>query len=106
VFEQTSRYYKLNNLKYTQTNRKNNSTHEVEIIVYKERRFLPQAREITTMQYLVVGPGERLDNLTFRSIGDPEQFSHICDANEAMHPLEMTSQPGKVLRLGIHRNVT
>ena len=34
-------------------------------------------------------------------LGDPEQFWRICDANDAMHPLDMTSEPGRILRIAV-----
>lgn len=98
MFEQTSRYFNLKNLTYTKKRKKNNE--DGYGIVYKERRFLPKIQEMNILQDITVMPGERLDNITFRTIGDPEQFWRICDANEAMHPLEMTKESGRFLHVG------
>jgi len=97
MFDQTSRYYNLKNLVY-KIKEKNG---EARTITYKERRFLPKVEQMNIIQNVSVLPGERLDNFTYRTIGDPELFWHICDANEAMHPLEMTREPGRILNIGI-----
>jgi len=77
---------------------------EAHTIVYKERRFLPKVEQMNIIQNVNVLPGERLDNFTYRTIGDPELFWHICDANEAMHPLEMTREdPGRILNIGTQK---
>jgi hypothetical protein len=40
---------------------------------------------------------ERLDNITARDLGDPEQFWRLCDANNAMHPDGLTAEEGRRL---------
>jgi hypothetical protein len=42
---------------------------------------------------------DRLDNITARYLGDPEQFWRVCDANNAMHPRELTEEIGRRLRI-------
>ena len=100
LFEQTSRYFNLKNITYIKKGEKEDD-YDTHIIVYKERRFIPQIKQMITLQDVTVMAGERLDNLTFRTIGDPEQFWRICDANGAMHPLEMMKEAGKVLHIGV-----
>jgi len=34
-----------------------------------------------------------------RTLGDPELFWQICDANNAMNPAQFTAVPGQTLRL-------
>ena len=41
--------------------------------------------------------GDRLDLITYRTLGDPEQFWQICDANNAMNPVELTEDLGSSL---------
>ena len=103
MFNESSRYYKLRNLSYRERKSKKGNGEGGDIIVYKERRFLPPLRNITIMQEVTVAPGERLDNVAYRTLGDPEQFWRICDANEEMHPLELASEPGKILKVGIQK---
>jgi hypothetical protein len=46
-----------------------------------------------------VSQAERLDNITARHLGDPEQFWRLCDANNAMHPDELIAEIGRRLRI-------
>ena len=41
-------------------------------------------------------PGDRLDLITARTLGDPEQFWRICDANDALDPDDL-AEPGRRL---------
>ena len=61
---------------------------------FKKRRFLPQGDDMTMLQEVRVEEGDRLDMLAARLLGDPEQFWYICDSNNTMHPLELTSNIG------------
>ena len=70
-------------------------------IRYVRRRFLPPASSLPTLVDLVVTAGDRLDNLTARSLGDPTLFWRICDANNAMRPDELLEDPGSSLRVPI-----
>ena len=36
--------------------------------------------------------GDRLDLITARTLGDPEQFWRVCDANDALDPAELTDR--------------
>ena len=58
-------------------------------IPYLRRRFLPSPDRFTTIQEHVVTQGDRLDNVTARYLGDPQQFWRVCDANNAMNPPEL-----------------
>lgn len=68
-----------------------------EEIVYLKRRFIPPAKGFTTLRKHRVVQGERLDNLTNEYLKDSELFWRVCDANDAMHPLELTEETGRVL---------
>lgn len=61
-------------------------------IVYLQRRFLPDSEKFTTLTEHLVTQGERLDNITARYLGDPEQFWRVCDANMVKHPDELTDE--------------
>ena len=45
--------------------------------------------------------GDRLDLITARTLGDPEQFWRICDANNTMNPSDLTAETGRVLRVPV-----
>lgn len=68
-------------------------------VVYLRRRFLPPASASTIVAVHSVVEGDRLDNVTAKHLGDPEQFWRLCDANNAMHPDVLTAEIGR--RLGI-----
>jgi hypothetical protein len=86
-FPPTSRYYGIE----TATLEGPNS----QPVIYLRRRFLPPLEGITLLTEHSVIQGERLDNITAAYLGDPEAFWHICDANTAMHPDELTSEVGR-----------
>lgn len=58
-------------------------------IAYIRRRFLPIAPVVMMTEH-VVTQGDRLDNVTAQYMGDPEQFWRVADANNTMHPDELT----------------
>ena len=91
MFEPTSRYYTLETATFTRSDGR--------VIVYKRRRFLPQADAMTVLAEVTVTQGDRLDLITARTLGAPEQFWRVCDANNAMHPADLTTEIGRVLRI-------
>ena len=66
-------------------------------IVYLRRRFLPVGPPAAVLAEHVVSQDERLDNVTARHLGDPEQFWRVCDANDALHPDDLTADLGRRL---------
>lgn len=68
-------------------------------IIYLRRRFVPPPEKFTLLQEHLVVQGDRLDNITARYLGDPEQFWRVCDANRAMRPDELTETIGRRLRI-------
>ena len=68
-------------------------------IVYLRRRFVPPPERFALLQEHVVTEGDRLDNITARYIGEPEQFWRVCDANRALRPEELTEAIGRRLRI-------
>jgi hypothetical protein len=67
-------------------------------VPYLLRRFIPPPERFTVVGEHRVAPGERLDIITARHLGDPTQFWRLCDANLAMRPAELET-PERVLRL-------
>ncbi|MBP5974997.1 LysM peptidoglycan-binding domain-containing protein [Brasilonema sp. CT11] len=68
-------------------------------VVYVQRRFIPSSEKFEVLHKHTVTQGDRLDNITAHYLGDPEQFWRLCDANNAMHPNELTAQIGQKLRI-------
>jgi hypothetical protein len=93
MFEQRSRYYALEDASLT--------TADGRIIAYKRRRFLPDGEKMPLLVEVTVTEGDRLDLITARTLGDPEQFWRICDANNAMNPSDLTAETGRVLRVSV-----
>jgi hypothetical protein len=91
MFEHTSRYYKLETAEYTTADRRK--------IAYKRRRFLPQGQAMPLFQEVTVVESNRLDLITFNTLGDPLYFWQVCDANNTMNPEELTAEIGKVIRI-------
>jgi hypothetical protein len=88
-FSPTSRYY---NMETVVTENENGRQ-----IIYIRRRLLPSPARFTMLQEHLVVQGDRLDNITAHYLSDPEQFWRICDANNAMHPDELTAEIGRRL---------
>lgn len=95
MFDSTSRYYSKETGKYV--------TRDGHEITYVRRRFLPQGEDRPLMVEVTVNESDRdrLDLITYRTIGNPEQFWRVADANNAMNPFDLTEEPGKVLRVAV-----
>jgi nucleoid-associated protein YgaU len=92
MFSPTSRYYNLATATYT--------TSSGRTVAYVRRRFLPQGEAMPLLVELTIVQGDRLDLITSRTLGDPEQFWRICDANNAMDPQDLVDAgPGSKLRV-------
>ena len=89
MFEHTSRYYKIKEAVYTAPDGRR--------IIYKCRRFLPRGETLSLSGEVTVLDDDRPDLVTFRSVGAPELFWRICDANDAMNPFDLTDTPGRKL---------
>jgi hypothetical protein len=93
MFEPNSRYYTLQTVTYVAADGRE--------IAYKRRRFLPRGEEMPLLVEVTVTEGDRIDLITARTLGDPEQFWRVCDANNAMNPIELIEEAGQVLRVPI-----
>ena len=74
-------------------------------IIYLHRRLLPPLDRFALLVEHVVTQGERLDNITARYLGDPEQFWRVCDANTAMRPDELTETIGRRIRITLPEGI-
>lgn len=93
MFDPTSRYYAIETVQLTAPDGR--------VIAYKRRRFLPQGETLPLLVEVVVTEGDRLDVITARALGDPEQFWRVADASDAMNPTELTDEIGRALRVPI-----
>jgi hypothetical protein len=91
MLTESSRYYDIEIAKL--------QTPSNQTIVYLRRRFLPSSQWFEIVQEHQVSEGDRLDNITANYLDDPELFWQLCDANNAMHPDELTAQIGRRLRI-------
>ena len=72
---------------------------------YLRRRLLPQSSRFAVLSEHVVMGGERLDQIAAAAFGDPELFFRLCDANDALHPLELTERVGRRLRITLPEGI-
>jgi hypothetical protein len=96
-FLTTSRYYGLDVLEL--------ELPDGTMVTYVRRRFVPQPERFATLQEHLVSDDERLDNITARYLGDPEQFWRLCDANRALRPQELTETVGRRLRITLPEGI-
>ena len=97
LFPPTSRYHGID----TETL----ETADGKTIIYLRRRFVPPPERFALLQEHTVTQGERLDNITAKYLGDPEQFWRVCDANNAMRPDELTETIGRRLRITLPEGI-
>ncbi|XHX79870.1 MAG: LysM domain-containing protein [Stenomitos frigidus ULC029] len=93
MFDPTSRYARLETAQITLADGRT--------VAYLRRRFLPQGRALPVLATVTVVDGDRLDLIADRTFGNALLFWHICDANDAMKPDELTVEPQRTLRIPI-----
>jgi hypothetical protein len=75
-------------------------TAEGQEIVHLRRRLIPPPERFATVGREVVEPGDRMDLIAARALGDPTLFWQLCDANLAFDPAEL-EVPGTTLRVAL-----
>ncbi len=93
MFDASSRYAGIATETLTESDGK--------VVAYIKRRFLPQGSAMLTIQKVRIVAGDRIDNVSAKTLGDPLQFWRICDANNAMYPPDLTYYPGSVLTIPV-----
>ena len=96
LFPPTSRYHGIETATI--------ETADGKTVIYVRRRFCPPPERFALLQEHVVTQGERLDNITARYLGDPEQFWRICDANGALKPEEL-EEIGRWIRITLPEGI-
>ncbi|MDA1273061.1 MAG: LysM domain-containing protein [Verrucomicrobia bacterium] len=90
MFDTTSRYSSLE----VRTFAMKGEDGEERSIRYTSRRFIPDTSAGVTLTEHAVTQGDRLDNITARTLGDPLLFWRIADANLSMEPQTLCDEPG------------
>ena len=85
VFARNSRYAALDTTTITVSTPDDGSRE----ITYTRRRLLPHPADHTLLGEHVVAPGERLDHIAGRQLGDATQYWRICDATTVLRPDEL-----------------
>ena len=93
MFDLGSRYANLPTVNLTDR--------EGRVIAYVGRRFLPHGSAMPLLVEVRVAPADRLDLIAARTLGDPEHFWRICDANDALDPWALIEEPGRPLRVPV-----
>ncbi len=95
MFDHTSRYYSIETASL--------ELPDGRVVSYVRRRFLPSGSDMPLLAEVGVAPGERIDLVSNRTLGDPLAFWRICDANDAMDPQDMLNEvahdPNRRLRI-------
>jgi hypothetical protein len=91
MFDYTSRYANLETATLT--------TSDGRTVTYVRRRFLPPLDTVQIIAEVTVSDPDRLDLIAVRTVGAPEQFWRIGDANVALNPFELTATPGDRIRI-------
>lgn len=74
-------------------------------VAYLKRRFVPPPENFALLEEHTVTEGERLDQISAKYLGDPEQFWRLCDANGAIRPDELIEQIGGSIRITLPENI-
>jgi hypothetical protein len=96
-FPPTSRYHGLAVLQH--------DTGDGRAIAYVERRFLPDPSNFSDLDEHTVMLGDRMDNIAYKYLGDPEQYWRIADANAAMQPEDLTAELGSKIRITLPEGI-
>ena len=76
-----------------------------ESVSYIRRRLLPQPEDFALLQVYIVEEGDRPDNIANQFLGDSEKFWQLCDANNIMHPEELTATPGTEIKITLPEGI-
>ena len=97
TFEPTSRYYSKPLTSSVTVNG--------ETIIHTTRRFVPPADNFALLQYHFVEQGDRIDNIAYKYLADPQQFWKICDGNNVDKPDDLTKEVGASIRITLPEGV-
>ena len=92
MFDRTSRYYDLPKLSLKREDGR--------VVTYAGRRFIPPQDTTQTLVTVKFEDGGRLDNVTAATLGAPELYWRICDANGVRDPAEL-EVPGGAIKVPV-----
>lgn len=98
MFDPTSRYASLDTATLEVTTGSDGQSRTVR---YVRRRFVPPGDDAATLVEHTVVEGDRLDTITAQYLGDPAQFWRVCDANNTLHPAELTAEIGAAITISL-----
>lgn len=64
-----------------------------------KRRIIPSVDHYFVLQKHILTEDERPDLLAHKYLNDAEKFWQIADANNVIHPAELTGEPGKKINI-------
>ena len=73
-------------------------------VAHLRRRLCPDPLALAQIGEHMVVEGDRLDNVTARHLGAPEQFWRLCDANGVLQPCELEAV-GRTIRLTLPEGI-
>ena len=93
MFPKTSRYYGIDTAQTVLPDGRK--------VVYLRRRFVPPGSASRVLAEHLVKKGDRLDNVTALYLKDPLGFWRLADANDVLHPDELTDEAheGRFIRI-------
>ncbi|QIO61605.1 hypothetical protein [Rhizobium leguminosarum] len=91
MFDHTSRYANQKKLQYERPDGR--------IVSYVARRIIPARESFDTLVDVQLGEGQRLDNIAAMTLGDPQLFWQICDANRVLNPFDLMSGVGRMIKV-------
>jgi hypothetical protein len=97
AFAPDSRYHGLDIMQWTRPDGRQ--------VPYVRRRFVAPPESFATVGEHGVSVGDRLDNLAYHHIGDPQKYWQICDSNGVIRPEELTETVGRRIRLTLPEGV-
>lgn len=97
LYPSSSRYHGLAVLQHEDEHGRN--------VAYLERRFLPDPSLFADLGEHVVSAGDRMDNIAYRYLGDPEQYWRIADANIGMQPEDLVAELGSRIRITLPEGI-
>ena len=90
MFDHTSRYAKLPILQIERDGR---------VVKYVSRRFRPAPSELPTLVEVRLTDGTRLDSIAATTLGQPELYWQICDANHDLNPFDLMNRIAQVIKV-------
>jgi hypothetical protein len=97
LFPATSRYHGLTIQKTVRPDGRE--------VAYVSRRFVPLQEQFETLRERRIVQGDRIDNLAYEILGDPEQFWRLCDANNMLDPQQLTAEVGRLIRITLPEGI-